>query len=151
MSRRGRAGFVGIFLSHKLSQINEWRKDHRWKPDEAQTETYVVQRYIENPLLVGGKKFDLRIYALVTSFNPLVCYLYCSGFARFTGFRYSSSAKKLGESYMHLTNVAIQKTVRSGRFRDKGDKPHHPAQHIRRPATTLMRDASGRCASSSCT
>ena len=35
---------VGIFLFNKLSQINEWRKDHRWKPDEAQTETYVVQR-----------------------------------------------------------------------------------------------------------
>ncbi|EOD08105.1 tubulin tyrosine ligase, partial [Emiliania huxleyi CCMP1516] len=107
----GKAQGKGIFLFNKLSQINEWRKDHRWKPDEAQTETYVVQRYIENPLLVGGKKFDLRIYALVTSFNPLVCYLYCSGFARFTGFRYSSSAKKLGESYMHLTNVAIQKTA----------------------------------------
>lgn len=107
----GKAQGKGIFLFNKLSHINDWKKDNRLKPDNPQAETYVVQRYIEKPLLIGGKKFDLRIYALVTSFNPLICYLYCSGFARFTGFRYSINTKNLSESYMHLTNVAVQKTA----------------------------------------
>ena len=69
-----------------------------------------MQRYIENPLLVGGKKFDLRIYVLVTSYSPLTVYMYRAGFARFSSYRYNTHAKNLGDNYLHLTNVAVQKT-----------------------------------------
>ena len=106
----GKAQGKGIFLFNKLGQINEWKKDHRWKADNPQAETYVVQRYIENPMLVGNKKFDLRIYVLVTSYSPLTVYMYRAGFARFSSYRYNTHAKNLGDNYVHLTNVAIQKT-----------------------------------------
>ena len=46
-------------------------------------ETYVISKYIDNPLLIGGKKFDLRIYVLVTSYRPIKAYLYDQGFGRF--------------------------------------------------------------------
>lgn len=96
----------------RLAQINDWKKDASWKNDSsfAQAASYVVQRYIENPQLVGGKKFDLRLYVLVTSYAPLTVYVYRSGFARFSSYRYNTHAKNLGDTYVHLTNVAVQKT-----------------------------------------
>jgi tubulin polyglutamylase TTLL9 len=106
----GKSQGKGIFLFTKLPQVCQWKNDFRWKPDNPQAEPYVVQRYVANPLLVGGKKFDLRIYVLVTSYSPLTAYLYRTDFARFTPHRYSSDPDDIANNFIHLTNVAIQKT-----------------------------------------
>eukprot|EP00347_Sterkiella_histriomuscorum_P006545 403352361 len=100
----------GIFLFNKLQQISQWKNDFRWKPESPQAEPYIVQRYIMNPLLIGGKKFDMRIYCLVTSYTPLTAYLYRTGFGRFTHHRYTTNMEDIANNYVHLTNVAIQKT-----------------------------------------
>ena len=91
----GKAQGKGIFLFDKLNQISEWKKDHKWKSDGPQAETYVVQKYVEDPYTIGGKKFDLRLYVLTTSFSPLVIWMYRTGFARFSGSRYSDSKGNL--------------------------------------------------------
>lgn len=49
----------------------------------------------------------MRLYALVTSHNPLTVYIYRSGFGRFTHMRYELQDITALES--HLTNVAVQK------------------------------------------
>lgn len=36
----------------------------------------VVSEYIDNPLLINGYKFDLRIYVGITSIYPLRIYVY---------------------------------------------------------------------------
>ncbi|KPI84729.1 putative tubulin tyrosine ligase protein [Leptomonas seymouri] len=71
-------------------------------------EPYLAQRYIANPHLVGGKKYDLRIYVLVQSYQPLVVWLHRTGFARFCHHRYSLD--DIDNTYIHVTNVAVQKT-----------------------------------------
>jgi tubulin polyglutamylase TTLL9 len=107
----GKSQGKGIFLFSKLQQVSQWKNDFRWKPENPQAEPYIVQRYISNPLLIGGKKFDLRLYVLVTSYSPLTVYRYRIGFARFTNTRYSYNVEDIYNTYMHLTNVAIQKTA----------------------------------------
>lgn len=89
----GKAQGRGIFLFEKLSEISDWKRDHTWKSEggvQAKTaDTYIVQKYIAHPYTIGGKKFDLRLYALVTSFSPLVFWIYRAGFGRFSNARYS--------------------------------------------------------------
>lgn len=102
----------GIFLFKKLKDITDWKKgEYQANPDPAAPtpETYVVQRYIHNPYLISSRKFDIRVYVLVTSYNPLKVWLYRNGFARFSNTRYS--LESIDDSYVHLTNVAIQKTA----------------------------------------
>merc|ERR1712166_378850 len=98
----------GIFLLNKLSQVKKWSAGKNFESPQSKS-TYVISRYIDNPLLVGGKKFDLRIYALVTSYRPLTIYVNRNGFARFCTVKYSNDTSELDNNYMHLTNVAIQK------------------------------------------
>ncbi|CEM22877.1 unnamed protein product [Vitrella brassicaformis CCMP3155] len=109
----GKSQGKGIFLFDKLSQINDWKTVPSFRQPEGQTqqtaEAYVVQKYVENPLLIGGKKFDLRLYALVTSYSPLTVYFYRSGFARFSHTHFSFDNENLTDIGMHLTNVAVQK------------------------------------------
>ncbi len=45
-------------------------------------ENYIVQEYLANPYLLDGFKFDLRIYALVTSCDPLRAFIYNNGLVR---------------------------------------------------------------------
>lgn len=44
---------------------------------------YIIQKFIKHPLLINGYKFDLKMYALVTSCRPLTIYLYGDGLALF--------------------------------------------------------------------
>ncbi|XP_056634232.1 tubulin monoglutamylase TTLL4-like isoform X2 [Diorhabda sublineata] len=85
-----------------IKVINKWSQ----LPKKS---SLIVQKYISNPYLINDSKFDLRLYVLVTSFNPLIIYMYKEGLARFASAKYSSNAKDLKDRYMHLTNYSINK------------------------------------------
>jgi len=52
-------------------------------------EKSIISIYIDRPLLINDKKFDMRIYVLVSSFYPLRIYFYKDGLARFATEEYS--------------------------------------------------------------
>ncbi|KFO97131.1 Tubulin polyglutamylase TTLL5, partial [Calypte anna] len=79
-------------------------------PDQIVLEDNIlVSRYISNPLLIDDFKFDVRLYVLVTSYDPLVIYLYEEGLARFATVRYDQTSKNIKNQFMHLTNYSVNK------------------------------------------
>ncbi|XP_034274042.1 tubulin polyglutamylase TTLL5 isoform X4 [Pantherophis guttatus] len=91
-SSRGR----GVYLINNPNQI-------------SLEENILVSRYINNPLLIDDFKFDVRLYVLVTSYDPLVIYLYEEGLARFATVRYDQGSKNIKNQFMHLTNYSVNK------------------------------------------
>ena len=71
----------------------------------------MVQKYIYNPHIINKKKYDIRIYVLVTGFNPLKIYLYDNGIIRFCSEDYDIDADKLNNNYIHITNFSVNKAM----------------------------------------
>ncbi|XP_023208193.1 tubulin polyglutamylase TTLL5 isoform X2 [Xiphophorus maculatus] len=91
-SSRGR----GIYLVSNPNQI-------------SMDENILVSRYINNPLLIDEFKFDVRLYVVVTSFNPLLIYVYEEGLARFATVKYDQTTTHIKNNFMHLTNYSLNK------------------------------------------
>ena len=71
------------------------------------SQEYVAQRYISNPLLVGGRKFHLRLYLVITNFHPLRALLHKEGLVLFASSNYSSDPSTYKDMGVHLTNAAV--------------------------------------------
>lgn len=76
--------------------------------DEIPTTAGVVQSYIEHPLLITQRKFDIRLYALIPSCDPLRIYMHKAGLARFCTHKYNLDGD-YNDTHMHLTNFSLNK------------------------------------------
>ncbi|XP_046749072.1 tubulin monoglutamylase TTLL4-like [Diprion similis] len=83
--------------------VNEWWEIPKYR-------SMIVQRYLSKTRLIRGQKFDIRLYVLITSFNPLRIYLYRDGLVRFATMKYVDGGNYLIEKCMHLTNTNINRT-----------------------------------------
>lgn len=74
------------------------------------SENYVVQKYIHNPFLIEGLKFDLWIYVLLVGIEPLWIFMFKDGLVWFATVNYERpNETNLDNLFMHLTNYAINK------------------------------------------
>ena len=86
-------------------------KEMKDLPYALENKDIVVQHYLDNPLLLDGIKFDIRVYVVVTGFNPIQAFIYDEGLARFCTARYEKPTKaNYKKAFMHLTNYSINKT-----------------------------------------
>jgi hypothetical protein len=69
----------------------------------------IVQKYVIDPLLINGFKFDLRFYVVVASLDPLRVYLYENGLVRFATSKYAENLSNRRNRSAHLTNFSINK------------------------------------------
>lgn len=94
---------IGIKIVSKMESVPQRRQ-------------IIVQKYIKNPLLINGLKWDLRIYVFVSSFCPLIAYISDDGLVRFATDQYTMNSKK---RFVHLTNYSVNK--KSSKFQASDD------------------------------
>lgn len=81
-----------------------------FQPDQISAdENVVVAKYVADPLCIDGHKCDIRLYVAVTSFDPLVIYMYEEGLVRIATVKYNCDADSLWNPCMHLCNYSINK------------------------------------------
>ena len=107
---------------HVLGELEEIRRAVSCtRTVTGRSRSYIVQKYLEKPLLVNRRKFDIRCYALVTGINGHIQgYFYHEGYLRTSSKEYT--LKNLSNRFIHLTNDAVQKKSDDyGRF-ENGNK-----------------------------
>lgn len=102
----------GIFLAKDTESVIKSYTKHQKRATEGKPHKprfdRIVQRYIQNPLLVDGRKFDLRVFQLVICGDPSLV-LYRPGYARLCLETYDQDSPSLSA---HLTNQAQQKKIK---------------------------------------
>ena len=67
----------------------------------------VIQKYIENPLVIQNRKFDIRQWVLVTDLSPLTIWMFDTPYIRFSAEDYNIDDFK--NIFSQLTNNSIAK------------------------------------------
>ena len=70
------------------------------------SEVFVIQKYIEKPLLIDKRKFDIRLWVLIS--QDMRCYIFREGYIRTSSYIFTLEQSHLDHPFIHLTNNAVQ-------------------------------------------
>ena len=69
------------------------------------SQTFIIQKYIERPLLINKRKFDIRVWVALT--HDMDVYFFKEGYLRTSSTPFNLSSAGLDDDFVHLTNNAI--------------------------------------------
>ena len=118
---------TGITVCFGLDDI-KLRIKGKEKNSNGKLRTFIIQRYIQNPLLYNKRKFDLRHYILITCINgSYKGYWFDEGYVRTSSSEFNIKSSK--DPTIHLTNDAVQKyTAQYGKY-EKANKLTYAELH----------------------
>jgi len=99
---------VGIQILWQFDELRDAYANPGKYEFDPESDRYVIQRYIRNPLLLDGRKSEIRLYWLVASIEPLIVLLFREGTVRLNTMRFSLD--DFENTLIHVTNVFQQKS-----------------------------------------
>lgn len=92
----------GVQVHQDLLHLLREARQYNWR--------CVVQKYVENSLLVSlGRKCDIRVWVLVTSWSPAVVWIHPEPYFRLASRPHSFDPATISDPFVHLTNRSVQK------------------------------------------
>ena len=68
---------------------------------------FLITKYITNLDLINNKKYDLRLYVLITGLKPLRIYFYREGLVRIAAKNYTLEENSIHNRFVYLTNIGV--------------------------------------------
>ena len=97
-------GYNDNNLNNTKFSLNDNEKEEITNCNIYQSNTIIIQKYIENPLLYFGRKFDIRVWVLLS--HDLKVYVFNEGHLKCCSVKYDLSSNDI---YSHITNYSFQK------------------------------------------
>ena len=88
-----RCGGYGIRIFKSLKDVKE--------------KSFLLNKYVTNLDLIHNKKYDLRLYILVTGLKPLRIYFNKEGLIRIASKNFTLNEEFINNTYVHLTNTGV--------------------------------------------
>ena len=88
-------------VNHNPAPVN----NPSYSKPSIRSQTFIIQKYIERPLLIRQRKFDIRVWVSLT--HDMDIHFFREGYLRTSSQPYSMNAANLDDDFVHLTNNAI--------------------------------------------
>lgn len=97
----------GIEIMWRFGKLERKLRSYGNRPITKRSEQGIMQRYIKNPLLLEGRKSEIRVYWIVASLDPFLVLMYPETTVRLNSLPFQLD--HFDNQLIHVTNVYQQK------------------------------------------